>query len=190
MASLLKRRCNRRTPLAGRSGEHVGDEKADGLRPLILVGARGAAGAALRNPAEVVLAHHYPQFAEPAALALAQRLHSLSRRFHWSSPSVAIHENRLQDAPLEQQLLARLSKTPIPLGLVTKQILRAAPQECHSVDWRRLPVIVICPCSIFRAGLARRSRGKEHLLLQLAREISWFASKLWLSSKGDESRSR
>jgi hypothetical protein len=41
MASLLKRRCNRRAPLAGRSGEHVGDEKADGLRPLILVGSRG-----------------------------------------------------------------------------------------------------------------------------------------------------
>jgi hypothetical protein len=47
----LKRRCNRRNAvtLAHRGGEHVGDEEADGLRPLILVGACGTFVAALRH---------------------------------------------------------------------------------------------------------------------------------------------
>jgi hypothetical protein len=56
---LLKRRCHRRNAvtLADRGGEHVGDEEADGLRLLILVGACGPFVAVLRNHAEIVLAH-------------------------------------------------------------------------------------------------------------------------------------
>ena len=44
VTSLLKRRCDRRNAvtLADRGGKHVGDEEADGLRLLIVVGACGA----------------------------------------------------------------------------------------------------------------------------------------------------
>jgi hypothetical protein len=52
-AGLLKRRCDRRNTvtLAYRPGEPVGDEKADSVRLLILVGACGAFIAVLRNHA-------------------------------------------------------------------------------------------------------------------------------------------
>jgi hypothetical protein len=62
--------------------EGVGEKKTDSLRLLVVVGGHGAFVAAFRNRAEIVLAHLYPQFAEPAAPALAQRPHSLSRRHH------------------------------------------------------------------------------------------------------------
>jgi hypothetical protein len=78
MASLLKRRCNRRTSLAGRSGEHVGDKKADGLRPLILIGARGAAVAALRNRAQIVLTYPNRETPRFAALRFPPRSQSLA----------------------------------------------------------------------------------------------------------------
>jgi hypothetical protein len=57
VTSLLKRRCDRRNAvtLADRGGEHVGDEEADRLRLLILVGACGAFVAVLSNDAEIVL---------------------------------------------------------------------------------------------------------------------------------------
>jgi hypothetical protein len=56
---LLKRRATivAPLPLADRGGEHVGDEEADGLRLLMLVGAYGAFVAVLPNRAEIVLAH-------------------------------------------------------------------------------------------------------------------------------------
>jgi hypothetical protein len=63
----LKRRCNggdtvtetalqgrNAVTLADRGGEHIGDEDADGLRLLIVV---GAFVTVLRNHAEIVLAH-------------------------------------------------------------------------------------------------------------------------------------
>ena len=46
---------------ADRGGEHVGDEEADRLRLLIVVGACGAFVAVPRNHAEIVLAHAHRQ---------------------------------------------------------------------------------------------------------------------------------
>jgi hypothetical protein len=56
VATTFQQRSVTPLPLADRGGEHVGDEEADGLRPLILVGACGAFAAVLRNHAEIVLA--------------------------------------------------------------------------------------------------------------------------------------
>jgi hypothetical protein len=53
--------------------KRVGEEQADSLRLLIVVGGHGAFVAAFRDLPQIILAHLYPQFAEPAALALAQR---------------------------------------------------------------------------------------------------------------------
>jgi hypothetical protein len=50
--------------------KHVAEKQADSLRLLVEVGGHRAFVAAFRNRAEIVLAHLYPQFAEPAALAL------------------------------------------------------------------------------------------------------------------------
>jgi hypothetical protein len=55
-------------PLADRGGEHVGDEKADRLRLLTLVGACGALVAVLCNHAEIVLAHANRESPKSAAL--------------------------------------------------------------------------------------------------------------------------
>jgi hypothetical protein len=52
------------------------------LRLLVVVGACGALIASLGDPPQIILAHLYPQFAESAAPALAQRPHSLSRSRH------------------------------------------------------------------------------------------------------------
>jgi hypothetical protein len=55
----LKRRCTCRNAVAwATSGEHVGDEEAEGSRLLIGVGAYCASVAVLRNHAEIVLTHH------------------------------------------------------------------------------------------------------------------------------------
>jgi hypothetical protein len=65
-----------------RSGEHVGDEEADGLGLQILVGACGAFVAVLRNHAEIVLAHADRESQKSAALPFPQGSHSLGRRRH------------------------------------------------------------------------------------------------------------
>jgi hypothetical protein len=58
-----------------------GDEEADRLRLLIVVGACGAFVAVLRNRAEIVLAHANRESPKSAALPLPfpQRSHSLGR---------------------------------------------------------------------------------------------------------------
>jgi hypothetical protein len=53
--------------------KRVGEKQTDSLRLLIVVGGHGAFVAAFRDLPQIILAHLYPQFAEPAALALAQR---------------------------------------------------------------------------------------------------------------------
>jgi hypothetical protein len=55
--------------------KRVGQEKADSLRLLIVVAACGALASPGDLP-QILLAHLYPQFAEPAASTLAQRPHS------------------------------------------------------------------------------------------------------------------
>jgi hypothetical protein len=54
----------------------------DRLRLLVVVGGHGAFVAAFGNRAEIVLAHLKRQSPKSAALALARRPHSLSRRRH------------------------------------------------------------------------------------------------------------
>jgi hypothetical protein len=66
--------------------EGVGEKKTDSLRLLVDVGGHGAFEAAFRNRAEIVLAHLNRQSAKSAALALAQRPHSLGM----------VHANRSQ----------------------------------------------------------------------------------------------
>ena len=85
MASLLKRRCNRRTPLPVQSGEHVGDETTDGLRLLIVIGARGAFVAVLRNHAQIVLTHPNRETPWFAALRFPPRSQSLAQCCQCSS---------------------------------------------------------------------------------------------------------
>ena len=49
MTPLRRHHCRNAVTLADRGGEHIGDEDADGLRLLIVVGASGAFVAALRS---------------------------------------------------------------------------------------------------------------------------------------------
>jgi hypothetical protein len=72
----------------------IAEEQADSLRPLIVVDGHGAFVAAFRDLPQIILAHLYPQFAEPAGLALAQRPHSLSRCCHGGLPLLGDDENR------------------------------------------------------------------------------------------------
>jgi hypothetical protein len=60
--------------------KRVAEKQADRLRLLIVVGACRRFVAAFRNRLQIILAHLYPQFAEPAALALAQRPPQIDRR--------------------------------------------------------------------------------------------------------------
>jgi hypothetical protein len=64
----------------------IAEEQADGLRLLIVFAACGALIAGLGDLPQIILAHLHPQLAEPAALTLAQRPHSLSRRRHGFLP--------------------------------------------------------------------------------------------------------
>jgi hypothetical protein len=71
----------------------VVEEKADSLRLLIVVAACGALIASPGNLPQILVAHLYPQFAEPAAPALAQRPHSLGRcRDGGLPPSGMVHK--------------------------------------------------------------------------------------------------
>jgi hypothetical protein len=66
--------------------EGVGEKKTDSLRLLVVIGGHGAFVAAFRNRAEIVVAYLNRQSPKSAALALAQRPHSLSRRRHRGLP--------------------------------------------------------------------------------------------------------
>jgi hypothetical protein len=57
----------------------VGEEQADSLRLLIVVGGHGAFVPAFGNRAEIILANVNRQSPKSTSLALAQRPHSLGR---------------------------------------------------------------------------------------------------------------
>jgi len=73
--------------LSDRGGDYVGDEEADSLRLLIVVGACGPLVPVLRNHAEIVLARANRQSPKSAALPFPQGSHSLGRRRHGGLPA-------------------------------------------------------------------------------------------------------